>query len=154
MGILVRGGASVPSGRCLLPRDARNSMRGLAGGHPASSRGAAFGGTLMRGSKFLIAPLFAALLALLAGSAGAEPLKLRVGWVLVPAEITPILFPDPTVARHFGKSYVIESLRFQGSSLYTQALAAGELDIAPFGYSSFALAVENAHLDDLRIILD
>jgi sulfonate transport system substrate-binding protein len=108
----------------------------------------------MRGIRFGLASLCAALLAVVAGSAAAEPLKLRVGWVLVPAEISPILFPDPSIARHSGKSYVIEPMRFQGSSLYTAAIASGELDIAPYGYSSFALAVENAHLDDLRIILD
>jgi len=101
-----------------------------------------------------IGALLAALLVFVAGAAAAEPLKIRVGWILVPAEITPILFPDPSIARHAGKSYVIESMRFQGSSLLTTALASGELDIAPFGYSSFALAIENAHLDDLRIVLD
>jgi NitT/TauT family transport system substrate-binding protein len=108
----------------------------------------------MRGLKFGLASLHVALLAFLAGSAAAEPLKLRVGWVLVPAEISPILLADPSIALHAGKSYVVESLRFQGSSLYTSALAAGELDIAPYGFSSFALAVQNANLDDLRIILD
>jgi sulfonate transport system substrate-binding protein len=98
--------------------------------------------------------ILAALAAFGPVAAHAEPLKLRVGWLLVPAEITPILFPAPGIARHSGTSYVIEPVRYQGSSLLTQALAAGELDIAPFGYSSFALAVENAHLNGLRIIAD
>ena len=84
----------------------------------------------------------------------AEPLKIRVGWLLVPAEITPILFPVPGIAKHAGTSYVVESMRFQGSSLLTSALASGELDIAPFGYSSVALAVENAGMNDLKIIAD
>jgi sulfonate transport system substrate-binding protein len=84
----------------------------------------------------------------------AEPLKLRIGWLLVPAEITPILFPAPGIAKHLGTSYVIESQRFQGSSMLTTAIAADELDIAPFGYSSFALALENARLNDLKIIAD
>lgn len=86
-------------------------------------------------------------------AASAEPVKLRVGWLLVPAEITPILFPAPGIARHNGVTYTIEPMRYQASSLLTAAIAAGELDIAPFGYSSFSLAVENAHLD-LRIIAD
>jgi len=99
--------------------------------------------------------LLACIAALLPLTAQAqEPVKLRIGWLLVPAEITPILFPVPGIAKHEGKSYTIESLRFQGSSLLTNAIAAGQLDIAPFGYSSFALAVENAHLTDLRIIAD
>jgi NitT/TauT family transport system substrate-binding protein len=106
----------------------------------------------MRGLRLWLATW--AILALAGGTATAEPLKLRVGWLLVPAEITPILLPDPSIGRHYGKSYVIEPMRYNGSSLFTAAIAAGELDIAPFGYSSFALALVNAHLDDLRIILD
>lgn len=107
--------------------------------------------------KHVIAYGLAALLPLLmafGGPAAAAPLKLRVGWLLVPAEITPILFPVPGIAKHEGKSYVIQPIRFQGSSLLTSAIASGEIDIAPFGYSSFALAVENAHLNDLKIIAD
>jgi len=104
----------------------------------------------MKNMKFVLAALAA--LAIACGTAAAEPLTLRVGWIVVPAEITPI-FP-PNVALHEGKSYTIQSLRFQGSSLYIQALAAGELDIAPFGFSSFGLAVANADLKDLKIIAD
>jgi sulfonate transport system substrate-binding protein len=86
--------------------------------------------------------------------AGAEPVTIRVGWLLVPAEITPIFSPAPGITRHLGSSYVLQSSRYQGSSLLTSALAAGELDVAPFGYSSFALAVQNAHMNDLRIFAD
>jgi NitT/TauT family transport system substrate-binding protein len=104
-------------------------------------------------------PLYSSGLAMLllwltAAAVAAEPLKLRIGWLLVPAEITPILFPVSGIAKHSGVSYVIEPQRFQGSSMLTTAIASGELDIAPFGYSSFALAVQNAHLSDLRIIAD
>ncbi len=102
--------------------------------------------------KFAVAALGALLLVMATGTVAAEPLKLRVGWIVVPAEITPIFPKDPKIAQHDGRSYVIESMRFQGSSLYIQALAAGELDIAPFGYSSFGLAVANADLKDLKII--
>jgi NitT/TauT family transport system substrate-binding protein len=99
--------------------------------------------------------LAAAAMALaLVSAARAEPVKIRVGWLLVPAEITPILFPAPGIARHEGKSYVLETTRFQGSPLLINALAAGEIDVAPFGYSSFALAVENANMTDLRIFAD
>jgi NitT/TauT family transport system substrate-binding protein len=104
--------------------------------------------------KFVVAALGALLIAFVVISARAEPLKLRVGWIVVPAEITPIFPADPKVAVHEGKSYIIDSMRFQGSSLYIEALAAGDLDIAPFGYSSFGLAVENAGLQDLKVIAD
>ncbi len=100
----------------------------------------------------LVAALFAAVA--MAAARAAEPVKIRVGWLLVPAEITPILFPDPGIAKHQGKSYVLETTRFQGSPLLINALAAGEIDVAPFGYSSFALAVENANMTNLRIFAD
>src|ERR1700691_1134545 len=106
----------------------------------------------MRPIRIFIATL--PLLAALALPSVAEPVKIRVGWLLVPAEITPILFPAPGIARHEGKSYVIETTQFQGSPLLINALAAGEIDVAPFGYSSFALAIENAAMTDLRIFAD
>jgi sulfonate transport system substrate-binding protein len=97
----------------------------------------------------------AALVLLAAGEArSAEPTKIRIGWLLVPAEITPILFPQPDIARHLGQTYTIETTRFQGSPLLINALAAGEIDVAPFGYSSFAVAVENAAMTNLRIFAD
>jgi NitT/TauT family transport system substrate-binding protein len=102
----------------------------------------------MRRLLFLLA-LFAA-----AGAQAQEPTKIRIGWLLVPAEITPILFPESGIALHQGQSYTIETTRFQGSPLLINALAAGEIDVAPFGYSSFALAIENAAMTDLRIFAD
>ena len=33
-------------------------------------------------------------------------------------------------------------------------LAAGELDIGPLAFSSFGLAIDNAHMDDLRVICE
>lgn len=112
----------------------------------------------MRVNRLVLAFATAALLPIL-GMAGApvcaaDPLPIRIGWLLVPAEITPILFPVPGIAKHSGTSYVVQSTRFQGSSLLTSAMASGEIDIAPFGYSSLALAVENAHMNDLQVIAD
>ncbi len=107
----------------------------------------------MRLGKLRLSALLAAavLWAFVPQASRAEPVKIRIGWLLVPAEITPILFPKDGIARHLGKSYVLEPQRFQASPLMIPALAAGELDVAPFGYSSFALAIENAHMTNLRI---
>jgi sulfonate transport system substrate-binding protein len=118
--------------------------RGLTGIVPA--------GEIMKRIKHTLTALVIMAASLSVNWAAAEPLKLRVGWIVVPAEITPIFPQDPKVALHDGTSYTIDSLRFQGSSLYIQALAAGELDIAPFGFSSFGLAVANADLTDLKVI--
>jgi NitT/TauT family transport system substrate-binding protein len=91
---------------------------------------------------------------LLAQTAQAEPTKIRVAWITVPTSLAPILFAKPELARHFGTSYTIVPLRFAGSSQMTTALASGDLDIAEFSYSSFAYAVRNANMSDLRVISD
>jgi sulfonate transport system substrate-binding protein len=91
-------------------------------------------------------------LALMAEGAAAEPLKIRVAWITVPTSLAPILFAKPELARHLGTSYTVEPVRFAGSSQMTTALASGDLDIAELSYSSFAFAVENGHMSDLRVI--
>jgi sulfonate transport system substrate-binding protein len=102
---------------------------------------------------------FACLAALLSAglaSAGAraEPLKVRIGWVIAPSNTAPLLAAKQDIARHAGKSYVIEPVHFSGTSPMVTAVASGELEIAPLAYSTFALAVQNAGLGDLRIIAD
>lgn len=86
--------------------------------------------------------------------AQAEPLKIRIGWIVAPAELTPYMFAKDGIAVHNGVSYVLEPMHFQGTSLEVTAVEAGQLDIAPFGSSSFAIAVENAGMRDLRILAD
>ena len=56
--------------------------------------------------------------------------------------------------KHFGQSYVAEATHFEGTPPVITALAAGELDIGPLAFSSFGLAIQNAHMDDLRVISD
>src|SRR5258708_2949029 len=97
----------------------------------------------------------ALLLSIAMGAAqGAEPLKIRVGWAIAPSNLVPILFAKPGVAQHLGTSYVIEPIHFAGTSIQITALAGGELDIASLAYSSFALAIQNAGMKDLRVIAD
>ncbi len=105
--------------------------------------------------KFLVPALVAALgLVLGLPAAQAEPLKLRVGWVVCPPELTPVLLAPPGVARHLGKSYSFEPVHFQGTPAMITALASGDLDIAPFTYPTFGTAIENAGIADLRVIFN
>jgi sulfonate transport system substrate-binding protein len=90
----------------------------------------------------------------LAGAAQADPVKIRMGWVAAPASLVPMLFPKEGIAKHYGQSYTVEPIHFQGSPLQITALQAGEIDTAALGFSSFSLAVENAGMSDLRIIAD
>ena len=50
----------------------------------------------------------AAIAAMLVGHARAEPVKIRAGWVVAPASLIPVLFAKQGIARHQGKSYVLE----------------------------------------------
>ena len=87
-------------------------------------------------------------------TARAEALKLRIGWVALPSELQSILFAHPGIARHLGQSYELEAIHFSGTPAMITALAAGELDIVPFAFSSLATAIEKAGMDDLRVISD
>jgi NitT/TauT family transport system substrate-binding protein len=99
---------------------------------------------------------FVAALALCAGGGtqAEGPLKIRVGWVVISADMAPLVFEKPDILKHYGKSYTVEPTRFAGTSLQITALASGELDIASLAYSSLPLAIENAHLDDIRVVAD
>jgi NitT/TauT family transport system substrate-binding protein len=107
----------------------------------------------MRPSKFLSA-VIAAALALGAFAARAEPVKIRAAYVVPVANWPSILFEKQGLAQHMGKSYTFEAVHFQGTPPMITALANNELEIADFAFSSFALAVENAGMKDLRIIGD
>ena len=83
-----------------------------------------------------------------------EPVKIRVSWVAPVANWASILLEKKDLARHAGKSYVMEPVRYAGTPLIITALANRELEIGNLAYSTLALAVQNAGMDDLRIVAD
>ncbi|MGH6983709.1 MAG: ABC transporter substrate-binding protein [Stellaceae bacterium] len=97
--------------------------------------------------------LIAAVLAA-TGPAHAKPLKLRIGWVVVPASLEPIYFAKPGIALHNGKSYELEPIHFAGTTQQLQALGTGDLDLANLAYSAVGTAIQNANMRDLRVIFD
>ena len=104
-------------------------------------------------SRYLAAAAAVALtLAIL--PANAEPLKIRAGWAVVPAQLTSIIFENKSILKHYGTSYTFEPIRFRGSAPQITALAAGEIDIAAFAFSTFGLAIQNAKMEDIRVIGD
>lgn len=107
----------------------------------------------MRAARLTVA-LILALTATLLQPAAAEPVKIRIGWIVAPASMVPLLFLKPGIAKHYGKSYTFDPIHFASSPLQITAIAQGEIDIAGFGYTSFPLAIQNAGLNDLRIIAD
>jgi len=90
-----------------------------------------------------------------AGSASsAEPVKIRMSWVAPVANWGSIILEKKDLLTHMGKSYTLETARYQGTPQMISAIANNELEVASLAYSSLAIAIENAGLDDLRVITD
>jgi len=105
-------------------------------------------------TKVTIAALAAAALIGFGAAATAEPVKIRVSYIVPVANWATMLFKTPGLAKHLDKSYTFEAINFRGTPQLIQALAAGELEIANIGFTTFPLAVTNAGMQDIRIISD
>jgi NitT/TauT family transport system substrate-binding protein len=102
--------------------------------------------------KFAI--VAAGMLCAVAHIAAADPVKIRAGWSNTPTAMAPLIFSKPELLKHYGQSYTMEPVHFAGSAPEITALATGDLDIATLAASSFAAAIENAKMTDLRVIGD
>ena len=63
----------------------------------------------------------------------------------IPTHLAPIIFKMPDQTKYFGKDYTIDFIRFKGSSLVLQALAADQVDVGVLAFSTFASGILNAH---------
>jgi sulfonate transport system substrate-binding protein len=88
-----------------------------------------------------------------AGAAGADPIKIRDGWV-APGNWGSIWLQKKDLAKHFGQSYVMEPVHYVGTPPMITALATNEVEVTNLAYSTLGIAIGNAGLDDLRIISD
>jgi NitT/TauT family transport system substrate-binding protein len=104
--------------------------------------------------RAIAAALIAVLCCGTAAPAVSEPVKIRIGWVVVPAELTPIMFAHPGIAKHANESYVLELTHFAGSSLDLTAFASNNLDISGIGFGALDSAIEGAKIGDLLVIAD
>jgi len=84
----------------------------------------------------------------------ADPVKIRLSYVVPIANWASMLVEKKDLAKHLGKSYQLEITRFAGTPPMITALAAGELEIADLTYPTLPIAIENAGMDDLRVIAD
>jgi sulfonate transport system substrate-binding protein len=110
---------------------------------------------MMRICKFVRLGLIAiGLIGVDIAHSGAEPVKIRASWTVPVANWASLLLEKKDLAKHLGQSYVLEDVRFNGTPPMITALAAGEIEIGDLAYSSIAFAVENAGMDDLRVISD
>jgi len=101
----------------------------------------------------MVLAAFAAITLCGAASASAQqPVKIRVSWVAPVSNWGSIWLEKKDLARHLGKSYMLETTRFSGTPPMVTALASGELEVANFAYSTLGIAIKNAGIDDLRVI--
>ncbi len=108
----------------------------------------------MRFTKLALAGVCALGLFGIGTANSAEPVKIRMGWVAPVANWGSIVLEKKDLAQHMGKSYTLETIRFQGTPQMITAIANNELEISNLAYSSLAIAIENAGLDDIRVIAD
>jgi NitT/TauT family transport system substrate-binding protein len=107
--------------------------------------------------RFKKISIIAGLVAAAAGArlAGAEPVVIRVDWTVLPEQFAPLIPAVPQYApdlyRHYGKSYVVEPIRFQGGGATLTALAVGETHLSTLNPQALVLGIVNAKLD-LRVI--
>ena len=90
-------------------------------------------------------------------AASADPMPIRVGWVVTPGHLAPLIEAlgkrEPGVFKHLGQSYVLQTTRFQGTTPQIQAQAIGDLDVAALSTAAPALAITNAKLEE-RVVAD
>jgi len=106
----------------------------------------------MKLRKFALAAVALGLIG--TGAASAEPVKIRMSWVAPLANWASIIMEKKDLAKHMGQSYVLETVRYPGTPQMIAAVANNELEVASLAYSSLTIAIENAGLDDLRVIAD
>jgi sulfonate transport system substrate-binding protein len=109
--------------------------------------------TKMRISKFGALGAFAIALAGVC-TAQADPIKIRLAYVVPVSNWAPLLAEKKDLAKHWGTSYDFEAVRYQGTPPMITALAVNELEIGNLAYSTLGLAIQNAGLDDLKVIAD
>ena len=86
--------------------------------------------------------------------AQADPLQIRGAWVAPIANWFSMWLQKKDLARHFGQSYTFEAAHYAGTPPMITAIANNELEIADLAYSTLPIAIENAGMDDIRVIAD
>ena len=94
----------------------------------------------------------AAVVAPVGSGRAAEPLTIHVGWVTLTASSVPLSLERKDLLKHYGQSYTIDPIAMKSTAAMITALATGDVSVGSLAYSSLAFAIENARLDDIRII--
>ena len=108
----------------------------------------------MRFLKLALAGLCALGIFGLGAAAQAEPVKIRMSWVAPVANWASIVLEKKELAQHLGKSYTLETVHFAGTPPMITAIANNELEVSNLAYSTLAIAIDNAGLNDIMVIAD
>ena len=84
----------------------------------------------------------------------ADPVTIRLSFTVPITDFPSLLLEKKDLATHLDKSYQLTVTRYAGTPPMVTALAAGELDVADLAYPTLPIAIQNAGLDDLRVIAD
>jgi sulfonate transport system substrate-binding protein len=106
----------------------------------------------MRALKTIFVASIALVVAGALPASAQQPIKIRVSWVAPVSNWASIMLEKKELAQHLDKSYAMEAVRYAGTPPMVTALASGELEVANLAYSTLAIAIKNAGLDDLRVI--
>ena len=111
---------------------------------------------MRRGVIWIVGAVGGALLAMNGATAlaHADNLKIRIGYQASPEKLIPLKLGRTDIAPHLGKSYDVDFVLFQASSIEVTALATADIDIATLGYSSFGIALDGAKMEHLRLVAD
>jgi ABC-type nitrate/sulfonate/bicarbonate transport system substrate-binding protein len=84
----------------------------------------------------------------------AELPKIRLGWVVAPGSTAALLMMKPDASVHRSVTYTFEPMHFVSTAVELVPLASNQVDIIDISYAAIGAAIENAHLDDLRVVAD
>src|SRR5262245_48551587 len=97
-----------------------------------------------RALRVNIVVIAAVLLVASVAGAHAQPVPIRVSFIVPVSNWATMLFKTPDLARHLNKSYTFDAIHYKNTTSLPIALASGELEIANFGFSSLPIAILNA----------
>jgi len=82
----------------------------------------------------------------LVAPAVAEPVKIRIGWNQAPGHMASLTWYDTKAPylKNYGKTYIAEPMRFQGTGHQVTAIAADQVDVAAVSVDGLVSMVENA----------
>lgn len=82
-------------------------------------------------------------------AASAEPTKIRIGWNQAPGHMASMTWHDTKAPylKNYGKSYIAEPIRFQGSGHQVTAIAAGQVDVAAVSVVAFLAMINKAQVN-------